>query len=72
LSSLRAGNMPGMFIVDVGDPVVVVWPDYLAVDGRVTGVDHSVTAMTVSRVNWTCSVSLETFDGFVEPSPDSA
>jgi hypothetical protein len=68
ITSTNTDNLPGIFIIDLGDPVVLAFPDYLAVEGRVSGVTHSITSMTASRVDWRCSLALETYDGFVDPS----
>lgn len=60
------GNGPAMWIIDVSDPVTVVLPDYKAVEGKVTGLEHNITAMTPNALLWTTTLRFETRPGFVE------
>lgn len=65
---LVGDSMPGMFVVDLGDPVTFVLPDYQALNGHVTALEHQITAKTPGSVNWRCRLNVELADGFVEPA----
>ena len=64
----RPENLFGMFILDVGDPVTVVLSNYRGVRGHIIGVRHEITPKQEGGPMWTCSLSLETYPGFIEPA----
>jgi hypothetical protein len=64
----RPENLFGLMVIDIGDPVTVVLPNYLAVQGHVIGVRHDITPQSVEQPTWTTVLSLETYEGFIEPS----
>lgn len=68
LDSTEPGNLPAMFVIDIGDPGTIVLPDYQAVNGHVTGLTCRLAPMTEKRVNLRTSVQLETVEGFVPPA----
>lgn len=66
--NVEGTNLPGMFVIDLADPVTFVMPDYQGRSGHVTAMLHRVTPMSAARVNWRCALSLELTDEFVPPS----
>lgn len=60
------GNLPSMFVVDVGDPVTFAMPDMRSVSGYVVSMSHRVVPMTDSGPDWRLTLGIEVEDGFVE------
>lgn len=56
----RPGNLFGMMVLDIGDPITIETPDGFVKAGRIAGVDHSVTPRSEAAVIWTTTLVLET------------
>jgi hypothetical protein len=62
-----AENLPGLWVIDVGDPVCVRLPDNdTCVMGHIVGLEHSVSVKSPSGAWWETTISLETYPGFVD------